>query len=227
MRALEILDEAGHLRPEAAMQVLLAMAYPDDPVSQDVFIAGAKAESKSGQSDDWTPSYLFKHQMKLVEACSPGGQLAGEMLLHLLSLKAHAPEHASLNKVRWICRHHALEGWSLVNGQSVPATDTSYKGFWRQYRPVCHFWASWALHMDQGPAAVIQLFIDDDALLRFLSISAGLLVVANHFEIFDADVDAYTIPKSLAAEDVVFGVPPPTPWALKVLSEYRAPVGQK
>ncbi len=208
MRELPIWD-AGAFRPEALAIALTVMANPDIDVSDlastvpIVTLDALRIAAEGGEISRWTRQ-LGDEAAKAAFA----GTCAGELLLQFVSLSLHRPDLATMNKCLELV-------WSefgrtvLNDGTRVTTTTRSIQTYWAKYKSVSHYWAALRL---LGTAADLEQFFFVSETLADAAEKLGLSLG-----------DMWVLPVALPRKYVSLTVPAPTPEALRVLEEYRAP----
>lgn len=165
MPTLEVLDQDGRLIDPglASATVLATMLYPSDEAGRDGFVAAAIQTSlQSAQTRQDIPTEIAK--LTYEQGGGPGieqqglkvlpqGAIAGEVLIRVLQLAAHAPEHASIRKAQHLVERSRT---TARDGRDKPmaASPTSIETAWGRFKAVAHLWA-----------AFISMWNDDVTLL--------------------------------------------------------------
>jgi hypothetical protein len=158
-----------------------------------------------------------------------GGAIAGKVLLHLLQLKLHRPEDASVGKAVFVVSRD-LEDAQLGSGRAAPSHVDRVHKFWTDFRPAAHLWAAHELLLrdakrtlptETSPVDEFGTLTDD------IVLHAETLLKAAHSNALDFDPNPWTLPEAYPRRGIDIAVPPITDWVINVLREYRAPVRSK
>ncbi len=183
---LQILDQQGALRPDAAAVVLATMIWPgagEDEKRADL-LAWSHFEARQVGVTNYV-SVVDLHRIAGKDIRKPAqrrqklGHRAGHLALSLLRLTVVTPRQASLNAAA------ALSGSVPLNGQ--PAKRLNAKMLaqrpWLEVRPAAPLWASayiaehedpWSHDWTHHPAALIRMLRLAEAIrLRFESVRVG------------------------------------------------------
>ena len=143
MPVLEILGQDGRLLPgnQAGLIVLAAMLYPSNTTKREGFIAAGLQDALQRLNP---PAAIPPEIAKPVfeQGGEPGitkkslkefasGLIAGEILLAVLQLATHGPEHASIRKAQYMAekvRHGQKYGLHLPTPASPTAIETAWAG---------------------------------------------------------------------------------------------------
>jgi len=169
-------------------------------------------------------SRFLRQAISRFAAAATGGAIAGEVFLHLLQLKLHRPDEASVGKAAFLVSRD-LEDKQLHSGKAAPSNADRVHTFWAKFRPAAHFWAAFRLAQDAGQAQLASNFSESEfaAVNDHILLGADLLLSRAMGAQLDFDPRPWKLPDAYPRKPFYIGVPPPTPWAIERLREYRAP----
>lgn len=186
MPVLDILDDKGCLRTQtsgvndAGIQVLAAMAYPNDEVRRDKIIATGLQDALMDLGRDTPPNLariVFDARggpgaQDEFSGANEAGLIAGYTLYTLTSLEEHRPEAATLSRAQHLVRESRLTD-KRRDGSKLTASRSVIKRAWYGYKTVSHLWAVMVhVHLvdhDRGEGALGVEFLP-----TFLGIAATL-----------------------------------------------------
>jgi hypothetical protein len=219
MPELPLLDSRGKpLGPVPSFLILQAiMLSPKDTANAQTFVA----LTAGGDPD----STLFRKTVAKFGKGATGGAIAGEVFLNLLGLKLHGQD-ASVGKAVFLVSRD-LEKRPLHSGRSAPSNKDRVHRFWAKFRPAAHLWAAFRLAQENG-----LLELDgSDAMLATLNdhllLGGDVLLAKASENRLTIEKNPWTLPPHYPRKPYGVNVAPPTPWALEILKEYKAPVEQK
>jgi hypothetical protein len=225
MPDLSVCDRQGRLRPDDVVRIFAAMLHPNDGDRRQQFEARAFTEVAAKRGEASFDQAALK---ALLDAerhpFDPGGnpllwengELAGEQLLWVFSLRDKAPEHASLNKAIAL-----MEAERRRDGER--GGRSMFKDAWSKYSSVAHFWAAFLAKNRR-----FNILPDPNGLLDFEGMLINATVIGDWRQTFmdSTDPDPWKMPPHW--------LPRPRPpwlpwgyqravddWALAVLNGYR------
>jgi hypothetical protein len=202
-------------------------ALDDDPVSNGGWVPAELLRAESMTA--WRQSIALGNRLN-------PGWVAGEMLLHLLCMAEHAPEHATVNKACFLVLRDLADA-RLYSGSKAPCSRKTIWDAWSEFRPAAHLWASFTLTLDgchdleaargrleaanspplpaPGGSRPVGLFP------KLVPVAEALRRLAEGYKI-PAAGDMWSVPARIILPPVDVTIPPPTDWALEQLRNYRA-----
>lgn len=172
-----------------------------------------------------------------LQPSGPDGDLAGKVLLTLIALAEHLPQHATLDRAAHLVAEHSKETVFTRDGRRLRSTTgkSVKEGAWRRYGAVAHLWAAMALYEEQGRLDVLAT-----EPLRFLALAENLLATAARVKRQHPERLKAKIPDSAARETVIgsvdswrapagmllppppaYTIAPPTQWVRQKLRRFR------
>jgi hypothetical protein len=169
-------------------------------------------------------SNLFKDTVLRLSKNAVGGTITASVFLHLLQLKTHFPEHASVGKAVFIVSR-GLEKLPPQDGRAVPMDRDNVHKFWTKFRPAAHLWgaAQWLHEIGFEPQAADEL---EPFGYMVIQIADRLLKAAAAVNL-SFDPDPWRLPDAYPRKSFAFSIPPPKAEVIELLKEYRAPVRPK
>jgi hypothetical protein len=181
---------------------------------------------------------------KFIKA-APGGAIAGQVFYnllqlklhqHLLPLKRHRPQEASVSKAVFLVSR-GLKNQPLRGGRTLPRDPDRVHNFWVKFLPAAHLWAAWLLVDDAGRIPDLQNRPDPQNLSedtigiqnqRLLLLADALLSAATA-EGLKFEQEPWTLPDAYPGKpfSIIGLLPPPTPWAIEQLKDYQVPARPK
>lgn len=207
----------------AVLHLMATAANPDDPGAASALVGAIMGEAERiANQQEGDLSRLA--QSVINEALSaPGGVIAGEMLLHMISFAEHSPKHrVGVNKACRILSRMALDGWRCRDDTEMPTSHSRVMEQWGRYSCVAHVWAAWLLAIEDADAE--ELFTEDGMRKLFGMVRAVFDLAQAHGL---PGCNPSILPPTHLADHVTLTVPTPTEWELSVIGEYRAPTAQK
>lgn len=204
---IPITDGSGNVHAVASMAIFAFMFWPQS--ARDAFMLTDAWQSDLALTADGSMSDFVSGRLKASTDRSSAGGLAGQTLLHFLSLAEHYPKNASLNKA-----------WHLVwvslmrdkpAASKVPTSISWLKKCWADFRPSAHLWAAFIGHGDLVVADPAQFMAIAEALRR-RAVKGGLKLD-----------DCWGVPADLQLAPVVLEIPALTSEGETALAAYRAP----
>jgi hypothetical protein len=243
MPEIPLSTSAGALTGLDRLMVLAVMRRPwDADIARKVLVAVRAAALTEACRHH--PEYyvtLPVGDLALLQAESPsevlsggkncfGGWVAGEILLLILNLAEHAPEHASVNRaVRVLVDDLAKR--KLRNGREAPCSRALLLAEWSNFRPAAHLWAAYNIYAQRWGGlemSAIELLPEKVVDLSLLATAAelarsaaGIVPRGRQRPILDPG-ELWTIPDALPLPRIDFQIPALTDWAQVTLREYPA-----
>ena len=186
MPVFDILDENGRLRRhDAGIQVLAAMAYPNDETKRAAIcttgIHHALVEEKRAVPSSVAGAVYAAGGMGVKDefiGAKETGLIAGHTLYTLTSLEEHRPDAATLSRAQ----HCVKESRSVDerrDGTKLTASKSIIKRAWYSHKTVSHLWAVMVhLHLTNHDRS--EEALGDGFLPTFLGIAATLEEFAVH-----------------------------------------------
>jgi hypothetical protein len=169
-------------------------------------------------------SELFKKTTLKLSKKATGGTITASVFLHLLQLKIHRPQDASVNKAVFLVSR-GLEKLRPVKGRAAPADRDYVHKFWVEFRPAAHLWgaAQWLDENGMSPDTVEEIGTFSYKLIH----AAEALLRATMAAELKFDPDPWTLPGSYPRISLNISLPPPRTEMVELLKEYRAPARPK
>ena len=188
---LPLTDGTGRLLPQAVLNLLTVMVYPNSEESQKRFLAAQLLHSPSIEDAAHLPegAHALLEIHRLIPKASSvdsilqaavlalrAGARAGDIFLWQLLCSESHPEHAGVGK--------AIHFYRSIH--QAAATSTSRRVWsrakvlpeWKRFKPVAHLWAAlllWQRDFNEDPSFDPFRSLDDEAaLVRFLSLAEEL-----------------------------------------------------
>jgi hypothetical protein len=158
---------------------------------------------------------LEQWRQELLHGCC-GGAIAGDLLLTLLELHAHAPKYATVRRAHHIVVQNLAEA-QLGNGSKAPSSAKTVWNAWREFRPAAHLWGVLRSGLDLAHCWPKS----PDRVPGFLALAEAFAERAEVYGIA-APGELWRCPAAVALPPVTVTVPPPTKWALARAREYRS-----
>ena len=239
---LPVTDGNGRLTRLAHLVVISTLTHPSDDDVREELIASiiARATFEPDPDEDLTlpgPFYAaisrappYQRVLDRASKSRFGGEVAGDMLLFILTCAEHAPEHASVRKAAFVQRERLISGedGSKNYGRSTVLRE------WQRFKPAAHLWAALLLSQ-RDEEGRFRLFSQsdepsEDDLITFLSLAEEIRRRAENLPalrqgqeenpILDPS-STWRTPNDLRLHRVELGSPPLDPWTKQVLSQYR------
>ena len=177
MPVLEILDKQGSLvrgHNHAGLRVQATMHFPQDSKKRkaqfDTGIQDAllKAQQPVDPEIATLPFELGGRDgaIRRVEKSAREGWIAGEILIYVVTLAKHAPDHASIRKAQHLVACHTT-AINRFQHRSFPQSYTAIENAWSRFKTVSHLWAALIFHSNESNGS--NLLFDDPNLPSLLA----------------------------------------------------------
>jgi hypothetical protein len=203
---LPVSDGSGKIHAVASIATLAFMAWPKEPREAFV-VADTWRRDLMLTADGSVSNFVQRLLEQMTGARATGGRLAGQILLHHLSLSAHYSEHASINKAQFLVHRHFMR-----DSLSGPTGMRSLKSYWVEFQPAVHLWAALVKYP--------PLFSAD--ISEFIRMSEIIAKTSEYYEIRLAPL--WRLPPDVSpVTSFLFDIPKLTAEGEAALQQYQAP----
>jgi hypothetical protein len=112
----------------------------------------------------------------LVDA-SIGGQIAGEVLLYVLKMRAHGIPDGGLDRAQHLTSQY-FSSVRRFDGKTYKSSRDTVRQHWESFHPVAHFWGAWSILNGGEPERMKERGLPHHQ-DSFFSIAAALLDMAD------------------------------------------------
>jgi hypothetical protein len=242
MPVLNIVDKDGGLNLFAPTEVLSVILYPDDEGKREEFLVSGVVRTLLELSDEEKRNKVLKAAAVgfipvlwrspdpdtiIRRAVSYAGSswVAGEMLLFMLSVAIHHPEHEVSPTKAVYTLSQVLEGGDTFGGESAAVKERTLWKAWGRFKSAAHFVAIRQFVLQEYQEATPDLFmslatLSVEALSLYLSGAEYLRRLGEQHQILDP-AETWRVPEGLDLPVSEITLPPLPEQHLRVLTTYR------